>query len=545
MEITREKFSFPTRNYPYRAGILADEAEAPALEAGKVHRFVLGLDKRPRVMTDDEIAGLLRDPFAEMFLRRGVFPLSLRDLLAGLDALTAGPSGLPDQKVFVIADGGQIPWNADTDELNRQLRFAIVRSKGNDARLLVSSSSVFDRTDDAAFLQLIGWDDENKVFNYYERRSGTWIWAGNSLHALAPESRGKGPFDSHVNGSLVMKELRAPWHNWHSQAVSIRDTVLAPDDPLRDDPVFKGRAGAEELELFVRAGIRRWNQARFGHFTSADGVTLERVPYLMRQVLETTTVNLATSQQPSRQINPAAQLRLPTTFFINLEAFEKEIGLELDLPVISVSGQFYRDSLQKHAFSLTDGDFSIKGDSFFAFLVPEPAFEDLSVLSLLLEKRLISARFAASLLMVDFQNPVFSERRKSLMRFVPETAALDNAAGTISDIEARFVAAVQAGEAGFPADGPEAEFLANWRLPEDAWKAEFAARIAGYFEKLRETARTENGFDGWVRLAESRRREFRGRRLFEFNLTTPTTNIPDTAPLLEMTAAGEAIKKTT
>ena len=39
-------------------------------------------------------------------------------------------------------------------------------------------------------------------------------------------------------------------------------------------------------------------------------------------------------------------------------------------------------------------------------------------------------------------------------------------------------------------------------------------------------------------LAESRRREFRRRPLAEFRLTTPVTNIPDAAPLLEMDAAG-------
>jgi hypothetical protein len=263
----------------------------------------------------------------------------------------------------------------------------------------------------------------------------------------------------------------------------------------------------------------------------------------MRQVLETTTVNLTTSQQPSGQIVRNVQLRLPTTFFINLEAFEKEIGLELDLNVISVNGKFYRDSLQKYEFTLSDGNFSIKGDSFFAFLVPEPAFEDLSVLSILIEKRLISKRFAASLLMVDFQNPVFSRRRQSLMRFVPDSATLNNAGETASNIEEAFVAAIEAVEASLPPEGAEAEFLANWRLPADAWKTEFETRITAYFEKLAETAATGSGFDGWVRLAESRRREFRGRTLAEFRLTTPTTNIPDNAPPLEMTADGAVIEK--
>ena len=42
-------------------------------------------------------------------------------------------------------------------------------------------------------------------------------------------------------------------------------------------------------------------------------------------------------------------------------------------------------------------------------------------------------------------------------------------------------------------------------------------------------------FDPLFQLTESRRREFRRRPLFEFDLTTPITNIPTHAPLLEMT----------
>jgi hypothetical protein len=32
-------------------------------------------------------------------------------------------------------------------------------------------------------------------------------------------------FDSHVNGSLVMKELKAPWTHWHSSRAKIQDTA--------------------------------------------------------------------------------------------------------------------------------------------------------------------------------------------------------------------------------------------------------------------------------------------------------------------------------
>ena len=94
-----------------------------------------------------------------------------------------------------------------------------------------------------------------------------------------------------------------------------------------------------------------------------------------------------------------------------------------------------------------------------------------------------------------------------------------------------------------PLASPEREFLDNWRLPEDAWQAAFEARINAYFAQLTEKVQTADGFDGWVRLAEARRREFRQRRLAEFRLTTPTTNIPDDAPFLQMNTDGTVSEK--
>jgi len=340
-----------------------------------------------------------------------------------------------------------------------------------------------------------------------------------------------------------MKELRAPWHNWHSQAVSIQDSALAPDDPLRQDDLFKDRVGAEELEIFVRAGIRRWNQARFDHYVSEDGKTLRNVSFLMRQLLDTTTVNLATSVQRSKQITEDKTLTLPTTFFVNLEAFENVLALELDFSPVSVSGKFYRESLIKYDFSLKDENHTFKGDSFFAFLIPEPSFEDTSVLALLIEKKFISPRFAACLLMVDFQNPVFSARRKKLLKYVSDDAELQNAGDVISNIEAKFVASIENVEDTVAPLSPEKEFLENWHLPEDNWRQIFAEKINIFFCKLAEEAQTEEGFDGWVRLAESRRREFRRRPLAEFRLTTPETNIPKDAPLLQMNTDGSVHEK--
>jgi hypothetical protein len=533
----RTEHKFPTRSFPYRkvspeearmTGLVAE----PRLEAGKVYRLVVGLDTHPTPMSTSDMEELLRDPFAELLLRRGTFPLSLRSLLNAFEAFNGDPLGLPEQDCYLVADGGHIPYS-EAPSLDRSFRLVITRARGGKVHVLISASTVIDSEEQ--FLQLLAWDLENRVYNFYERRAGTWAWAGNSHHALEPPTRGEGPFDSHVNGALVMKELKHPWTHWHSMSASIHDDVLKPDDPLRSEPLFREKAGAEDLEKVVKAGIFRWNKARLDKSIAADGA-ISDVPYFMRQVLET-TVNLISSESRSGLVQNDSTLQLPITFFLNRDALldEPEIGLEPDIGNISVDGRQYLESLKRYDFALQDGDYQLKGDTFFAFLVPEPAFEDLDVLSQLLERKILTPQFAASLLMVDFPNPIFSARREHLMRYVPTVAYLSQEG---SDLPASFVVAIEAVEPNLSAESPEKEFLANWRLPAADWKPAFEKRIEDYFHALAAKSSTQECFDGLVRLADSRRREFRKRPLAEFQLTLPTTNIPKDAPLLAMSEDG-------
>ena len=544
--VSREEHTFPTRHLPYEESYRVEtEVEGlvaeSRLDGTKIHRFVTGIDESLRPMDPTEVERL-RDLFAELLLKRGTFPMSLRALLAAFDAFNDDPSGLPDQESYLVAEGGQVPWTPETASFNRGLRFAITRERGGEVHVLISASTVLGSESDDHFLQVLGWDLENRVYNYYERLMGAWIWAGDSRHALQPPTRGNGPFDSHVNGSLVMKELKLPWTHWHSMSASIQDDTLAPDDPLRSEPLFRNKEGAERFESrVIKPGIIRWDRARLGRSVAADG-TVSGVPLFMRQVLETTTVNLVSSDQQSHLVQNDSRLRLPTTFFLDTDALLDEIGLDPQIGPIGVEGRLYLESLERYDFALVDdgGTTCHKGDTFFAFLVPEPAFEDLDVLSQLLKRGVLTPRFTACLLMVDFPNPIFSKRRQHLMRYVPDQARITNGG---SDLPSAMVEAIEVANPSPPPESPEKEFLDYWRLPEEEWKATFERRIEQYFQALAAKADTEEGFDGFVRLADSRRREFRGRPLAEFGLTLPTTNIPKDAPFLQMTEDATVVSK--
>ncbi|MBV9160558.1 MAG: hypothetical protein JO309_12525 [Pseudonocardiales bacterium] len=518
-----------------RALVTADPASdmnTAMLRSSTLYRFIMGLDSTFTEMTPSEMSAL-GDPLAQL-LTGGVFPLTVDKLLDELNARGV----LPKQSSFLISEVGQIP-PAQATSLARDMRFAIVRSRSSRADLLISTSAVGNPH--TVFLQVAAWDDHTELFNYYMRLGGAWVWAGNSYHALAPPSRGNGPFDSHINGSLVMKELKQPWMNWQSQNATI---LLDENDPLRQKSLYQNLSGAESLESIVRDGIARWTTARLKHTMTTEG-QITHVDWLLRQLCITTTVNLASSTTTSAMAvaDQSVELRPPLSFWFNNNGLIDGLNIPLrdDFTPPVVTAKLYADSLVRYDFALTQGEFTQKGDTFFAFVVPEVAFEDIDVVNQMVSREILTAHFAASVLMVDFPNPVFSGARAKLLQYVPTEAKLDIAGGGLSrQIADTIITSAASHQAGTP----EAEFRANWELADSDWQNSFAARIEDYMTAVSTRIATAQGFDDYVRLAESRRREFKTMRLNEFSLTLPKTNIPLEAPLLQMQPNGTVREKT-
>ena len=262
--------------------------------------------------------------------------------------------------------------------LGRAFRFAVARSRG-EFPLLISSSTAIHSPENGAFLQVIGWDATHEIFHYYERLNGTFFWADMSHHALEDATRGEGPFDSHVNGSMVMKELRPPWVHWHAPQAGINAEALAPDDHLRDEALFKNRVTAEAAgDRVVRPGIRRWNGSPRAQSGRSRWGLAARAP------LSAAGRNRH-HRQPGylRDGEPSAHrrvlLRPPLSFSLNRDTLFDTLGLLPDDPSvadIAIPGRLYLACLQRYDVRRSDGNIRIAGDSHFAFLTPEPAFED-------------------------------------------------------------------------------------------------------------------------------------------------------------------------
>lgn len=527
---------FPTRSYPYRRPSPTQGAMPfIPVPAGKVFKFVLGRDAPPgREMTSAELSAQ-SDSFAKLILQPGLRPATLAALLNDLDQYNAQPEGLPAQASFVVAEGGQIPWSPATAHLDRGVRFVVARGRGDAFDFFISTTTPFDAPD--IFLQVLAWDAEAKAFQFYERRLGSWFWAGSSWDALADDTRGRGPFDSHVNGAMLMKELKFPWLHWHSMAQTIRPDAFDPADVLQQEFLFLQRQNAEKLESIVRFSTGRWTDSRLDKL-AAEGVW-NRPAQFLRQVVTTTTINIATS--PDKYSGPDdGIIRVPISLIFDASALIDVIELDVDV-VLTVERRRYRQAAAAIGLAVRDTHanppFHRAGDAFFAWATPEPALEDINVLQNLIRRGLLSDQFAASLLMVDYSNPILSKARATLMAFVPQQASLSGTA----TLEATMRTAIVTAAATAPNGAPARVAADNLALPAADWRDVFAKRLIDLTAAVQSQLDTDSGLESLMLLADSRRRAFRRRPIAEFDMTLPWADVGDDAPFLKLQIDGTVV----
>jgi hypothetical protein len=523
---------------PHRpCGALAREG----LERDTVHRFILGSDESPIKLSPQDATQQLGDRFAQLVLLQGIFPRNAGEVLNAIEQAVPPGDPLLTRQFFLVGEGSQIAPGSGVAG-KRALRFLATIGKGPGGPDIVLSA--FDPDHDT--VELMAWDLERGGFNFYRTvgASNAWVFAGNSRHALTASTRDNGPFESHKNGHFLMKELKLPWVNWHSPTAVVASSVFAEEGLLGHPWVANlTPGGAYTLEDNVaKPAIRRWTKARLEALVSGNSDETPR--RVLEQVLTTLTVNLASSMTSSAAaVSGAAQeVDLPETFFVDSDALSGILGLARP-PRPLVPSNVYAASLRTFGVRLTDGAaFERRGDTHFAFVVPERAFEDANTLDEAIEQGILSKRLAACLLMVDFPNPIFSGKRRRLLEHVP-----DSAFGQVGDFSQSIADAIRASTAATQPGTPEHEFAQLWDAGDD-FEAPFNALLQDYYTAFSERLTTQEGFDSYMRLAESRRNIVRGTPpdfddrmpIAEFPLLFSRTNIP---PRERIMLAGSTVEE--
>lgn len=473
------------------------------LDDDAVHRFILGSDDRPNKLSQQEATQQLGDRFAQLVLLQDVFPRTAGEVLDAIEQAVPPGDPLRVQRFFLVGEGTQIAPMPGV-EVNRSLRFLATVGEGPGGPDIMLSAF----NPDHGTVELMAWDLAEGGFNYYRTvgTSSAWVFAGNSRHALTAPTRDNGPFESHKSGHFLMKELRLPWVHWDSPQARVVPSIFDEENLLNHPWVANlAPGGAYTLEEDVAIpAIRRWTKARLEALVSGNSEETPR--RVLEQVLTTLTVNLASSNTSSVAATTGAvpTVDLPETFFVDSAALSGVLDLAPP-PRPFVPSTVYAESLRTFDVRLTDGAaFERPGDTHFAFVVPERAFEDTDTLRQAMERGIVSRRLAACLLMVDFPNPIFSEKRQRLLEHVPDIAfrETDDFSQTVADAIRSSTAASQPGTA-------EHEFAQLWDVGQN-FEDGFNELLQDYYTAFAERLGTQEGFDDYMRLAESRRNVVRG-----------------------------------
>ena len=517
------------------------------VEPGKIHRFVAGVDRCVVPMTDQEIRDELNDPFAAGVLRKGMFPEGVAEIAA---AVAASAPGLA-LSVYVVGEGGQVPTSVAPRDAPRDLRYVLTWGANPQQSEILLSAAPGGRS---GFLQVIAWDAGAGQYNFYEFRplegpaaaaGRVWSWAGDSATAATASARGRGCFDCHHNGVVVMKELSFPWNNWHSEAAQISPLVVPV--AVADEAFFQRRVdfGAQLLEQAVRNGTTRYYRGWLRDRAQRDAggtVRLKDVGEMLRRLTTNTTVNFASSpvQSDGAQTSPPGRdiVGVPADVLLWDSVLGTLLGLEYRIPDLAFGRAAYDQYLREHHFKLVQAEppgYEKPGSTYFAYFAPVPAAEDRLVAGQLRSAGIVTDKFIAALAMVDFRNPVFSEKRASLQAYADRLTA-GAISGGVSSVPGDFAALVRAAAASQPAGAPgrvdswtpEQQFLYTWELPDAAWKQDATARIQAYLDELGALAPADR-MDRLMRLADLRRSQFQNwpriGNLDEFSLLLPRSDL--------------------
>lgn len=520
-------------------------SQCDPVKPNQLYRFIEGLDGAcPTPMSPQDIQQELHDPFWIGVLSTGNWPGTVQDIATAV--LKAFPAW--SSSSFLVGEGMQVPASVANRDANRDLRYVLGWGPPNESPAIFLSArppQVQGGTTETA-LQVLSLDPDKKLYNYYQFINNqqnyvpppsTWTWSGDSHHAWQAPSAANGCFKCHLNGSLNMKELTPPWNNWNATAPG--QTVNPNNVPqaLTNDPLSENLASAQVLQTIFQGAHTQIFSVMLQQ--SITGTTVANVSQLLRRLITNTTINFASNQNRS---NSGMAIAFPNDFFLYDSILrDPSIGLKYTFPTpLSMNGKAYASYIRDKQFRLvncTDGEpqYTNPGTTFFAAFVPVPAFEDTDAIRQLLANKVISQQFAAAVLMVDFQNPVFSQLRSKLMTYANQiqTAGLVPSQNDAPTQFAKLVLKVAepcSSATKLSQCTPEEQFLYYY---QPTWKTLAQQQITSYLQKLQQrltSSGTGPGVDDYMALSVSRG--------FQFANWNPICNLDEKELLLPCTSSG-------
>ncbi|OJJ76862.1 hypothetical protein ASPBRDRAFT_201942 [Aspergillus brasiliensis CBS 101740] len=548
----------------------------------------------------------LKDRFGQFLKQDSHWTLkTLHEVLSYYYDLSQASPKACDLSIFMIADGAHIDRSTLPNQggswFKPHCRIVGVVSfpPSTDTIFIVGSDEV--RNSDR-FLQAASWD--GKAFHYYavesindDAQNRKWTYQANSSNAFSDDMSYLGPFNGHVNGACIMKELHDPWYHWktprHDLTPCLSDTQV---ELFRTLPYLSPSSwdllgnvdSAEKLEHdFITKLVSSWFAQHHDNDFMITKTQYKTNPAnlhrWMAHLLLTTTINIATGSEvvafavDNKEQTPAGPLhtlpfRAPVDLFMNFELLLQEKFGDINKPLTDFSPEFsgenYDKAVQELQLSLLQewdsetppsSDMTVKQlpagtlgggkqtDSYDIrnFLIVKDNTEGIGIYFTALQTSFEDARgvmYLPDVLVSDTLLKTillldFYNPVYSWRRGVLMQYLPDTTTLLDNgkyDMEAAFVDNIRASSHASETDSPESRFLALYDNPPSA--EAIKSRFKLYLDKVNARLLTYEGMVDYLSLAESRRRIYRPLPLDEFGLTLPyALGIPPTAPLIEMT----------
>jgi hypothetical protein len=348
--------------------------------------------------------------------------------------------------------------------------------------------------------EVMAFDRNLGVYNYYTLEGGEWEFHGNSIDLVTTGTQRCAA--CHTGGGPIMKELDTPWLHWegHQSTAGVGEFIDGNDD-------LGSHSDGASVEFLVKEGNRDWNEARLSHLRDNGSVA-----DVLRPLFCTVEVNLDNGadffSSPDGTLGGGDDLdSIPRDFLLD----RQWSGFGTIKVASAVYEQAIRDAGQRlmgDSGQLTDANGNPAIDTIFDFVFPERSFADNDYVERLVAQGIIDDDFVKDVLAIDFTAPIFSETRCDLLQFAPELDAADMKPDAI---RTGFLA-------NLPSSGAGAELAGH--LGNNADAGDHQAAVDAFVAAC--DAREEADFMAdCMKIVSQRRAQARELTVFEFAATMP------------------------
>jgi len=242
-------------------------------------------------------------------------------------------------------------------------------------------------------------------------KGAQWFYRGDSADILADNAflylNPQGPkFGStlrcsacHTSGGPIMKEMTAPHNDWWTAS---RPLIFSPNSVSSEIENWVKQLGdASELSQSVKKGISKLESSS----QYQDAKQRTSLQATLRPLFCETEINLESDTAPLDQA--AAVIQIPSPSVVNPYLANGSL---------TISSSTYRQLLNNFGMKFPETNLP---DSDHGWLVPVKGHSDLIAIQSLLQKGIVTEEFIADVLAVDFENPLFSTKRCSLVKLIP------------------------------------------------------------------------------------------------------------------------------